>query len=127
MLIPNALLFIWAACDVDDWLKQLQAAGFPDVGEQESQAGSFDSEPRQHRGRVDWRPTLSELLAACPKEIGTATFVLGSSQGGKRWTATYFDFRNNRMVDDEALCQSGDSPKEAVARLWLAQRRLGGD
>jgi hypothetical protein len=27
--------------------------------------------------------------------------VLGSSQGGTRWTATYFDFRNKRMVDRE--------------------------
>jgi hypothetical protein len=122
MLMPNGLRFIRAACHVDDWVKQLQTAGFPHADAQESQAGSLDAQPVQHRGPVDWRPTLSDLLAACPKEIGSATFVLGSSQRGKRWTATYFDFRNNRMVDDEALCQSADSPEEAVARLWLAQR-----
>lgn len=67
-------------------------------------------------------PTLSELIAACPKQIGSATFLLGSGQGGTRWTATYFDFRNNRIVDDDALCQSGDTPEEAVAKLWLASQ-----
>jgi hypothetical protein len=91
----------------DDWAKQLRDAGFP-----EARCG----------GAETYIPALSELIAACPKQFGTATFVLGSSQGGTRWTATYFDFRNNRMVEDDTLCQSGDSPEEAVARLWLAAR-----
>jgi hypothetical protein len=92
----------------DDWAKQLRDADFP-------QAGGGGAEA--------YTPALSELIAACPKQFGAATFVLGSSQGGTRWTATYFDFRNNRMVDDDTLCQSGDSPEEAVARLWLAARK----
>jgi hypothetical protein len=89
----------------DDWIKQLSDAGF-------LQAGGSDA--------ATYTPTLSELIAACPKQFDAATFVLGSSQGGTRWTATYFDFRNNRMLDDDTLCQSGDTPEEAVARLWLA-------
>jgi hypothetical protein len=113
------LCFIRLLLVSEDWVKQLQAAGFPCAGARQSQAAIPDP-PAHDRGGEDPVPTLSEMIAACPKETGTATFVLGSSQGGKRWTATYFDFRNNRMVDDEALCRSGDTPEEAVARLWLA-------
>jgi hypothetical protein len=100
----------------DEWIKQLRDAGFPHAGAAEAQrpGGTIAAE--------SFKPTLSELIAACPKQFGTATFVLGSAQGGARWTATYFDFRNNRMVDDETLCQSGDTPEEAAARLWLAAR-----
>jgi len=89
----------------DDWAKQLRDAGFP-----RTRGGDA----------ATYKPTLSELIASCPKQFDAATFVLGSSQGGTRWTATYFDFRNNRMLDDDTLCQSGDTPEEAVARLWLA-------
>jgi hypothetical protein len=92
----------------DDWAKQLRDAGFP-----HSEGGDAETDT----------PTLSELIAACPKQFGAATFVLGSSQGGTRRTATYFDFRNNRMIDDDTLCQSGDSPEQAVAKLWLAARK----
>jgi hypothetical protein len=107
----------------EDWVKQLQAAAFPGAGGGKSQADGLDPDRAHHPAGEDPPPTLSELIAASPKDIGTATFVLGSSQGGKRWTATYFDFRNNRMVDDEALCQSGGTPEEAVARLWLASMK----
>ena len=101
----------------DDWAKLLSDAGFPRSGGHGHQAGVSTS-----AGAPD-KPTLPELIAACPKQFGAATFVLGSSQGGQRWTATYFDFRNNRMVDDDTLCQSGDSPEEAVAKLWLAAKK----
>lgn len=103
-----------------DWAKHLHDAGFPGVDALDSRPGSPSPDRAHDRGGENRAPTLSELIAACPKEIGTATFVLGSSQGGARWTATYFDFRNSRMVDDDALCQSGDTPEEAVAKLWLA-------
>jgi hypothetical protein len=101
----------------EDWAKQLRDAGFPRF--RDGQAGAVGSNASAGEPH---KPTLSELIAACPKQFGAATFVLGSSQGGTRWTATYFDFRNNRMVDDDTLCQSGDSPEEAVAKLWLAAR-----
>jgi hypothetical protein len=124
MLVPN---FCCAPSGLlvvsEDWVKQLQAAAFPGAGGRKSQADSPNPDRAHHHGGEDPPPTLSELIAAIPKEIGTATFVLGSSQGGKRWTATYFDFRNSRMVEDEALCQSGGTPEEAVARLWLAARK----
>jgi hypothetical protein len=103
----------------DDWAKQLQDAGFPRFGGHGHQAGVSRSNAQAEEPE---RPTLSELIAACPKQFGTATFVLGSAQSGARWTATYFDFRNNKMVDDDTLCQSGDSPEQAVAKLWLAAR-----
>jgi hypothetical protein len=104
----------------DDWAKQLQDAGFPRSAGHGQLGGASGSDIPAEAPET---PTLSELIAACPKQFGAATFVLGSSQGGTRWTATYFDFRNNRMVDDDALCQSGDSPEEAVAKLWLAARK----
>ena len=106
-----------------DWAEQLKNAGFPRAAAHGSAGGARAYTPSDSPAEADaYRPNLSELIAACPKEIGTATFVLGSSQGGRRWTATYFDFRNNRMVDNDALCQSADTPEEAVARLWLAER-----
>src|SRR5688572_6508813 len=100
-----------------DWAEQLKNAGFPRAAAAGARADVASDSPGEANA---YRPSLSELIAACPKEIGTATFVLGSSQAGRRWTATYFDFRINRMVDDDALCQSADTPEEAVARLWLA-------
>jgi hypothetical protein len=97
----------------DEFVEQLSQAGFPRQSHQVEASGvSGPSRPAA--------PTLSELIAACPKQIGNATFLLGSGQSGTRWTATYFDFRNNRIVDEDTLCQSGDTPEEAVAKLWLA-------
>ena len=68
------------------------------------------------------RPTLSELIEACPKQMGTATFVLGSANQGQAWVACYFDFRANRGAE---LNETGQTPDEAVARLWLALHRNG--
>ena len=59
---------------------------------------------------------------ACPKQLGTATFVLGSANQGQAWVACYFDFGANRCAE---LNETGHTPEEAVARLWLALRRLG--
>lgn len=102
----------------DDWAKQLRDAGFPERKGEAPVKPSGDV----HLADETCCPTLSELIAACPKQFGTATFLLGSSQGGTRWTATYFDFRNNKMIEDDTLCQSGDTPEEVVARLWLVAR-----
>jgi hypothetical protein len=71
-------------------------------------------------GKLEWEvavPTLEELIDACPKDIGSATFVLGSANQGKNWVACYFDFVTNRCAE---LNESGSTPVEAVARLWLA-------
>jgi hypothetical protein len=62
-------------------------------------------------------PTLEELISAVPKSIGKATFVLGSANQGKEWVACYFDFVTNRGSE---FIESGSTPTDAVARLWLA-------
>jgi len=115
MLVPTC--FIRRRTVSDDWAKQLSDAGFPQSG---GAAGHVQHPGNAAAAARSAAPTLSELIAACPKQIGSATFLLGSGQGGTRWTATYFDFRNNRIVDEDTLCQSGDTPEEAVAKLWLA-------
>jgi hypothetical protein len=82
----------------------------------------FATKPSLTKGVPSWAinlafPTLEELIDACPKNIGSATFVLGSANQGKKWVACYFDFVTNRCAE---LNESGSTPVEAVARLWLA-------
>jgi hypothetical protein len=99
--------------------KDLKDAGFPQSGKScDTHSDINDStlvEQFVH-------PTLSELIEACPKQMGSATFVLGSANQGKAWVACYFDFRANRGAE---LNESGQTPDEAVARLWLALHRNG--
>jgi hypothetical protein len=67
-------------------------------------------------------PSLEELIEACPTNIGKATFVLGSGNQGKEWVACYFDFVTNRGSD---FNETGSTPVEAVAKLWLALHAAG--
>jgi hypothetical protein len=67
-------------------------------------------------------PSLEELIEACPTNIGKATFVLGSANQGKEWVACYFDFVTNRGSD---FNETGSTPVEAVAKLWLALHTPG--
>jgi hypothetical protein len=67
-------------------------------------------------------PSLEELIEACPTDIGKATFVLGSANQGKEWVACYFDFATNRGSD---FYETGTTPVEAVAKLWLALHAAG--
>jgi len=110
--------------------KQLKDAGFPQDclwslwgTQDEFDSGSgFVTEPSLTKGVPSWAvnlalPTLEELIEACPKNIGSATFVLGSANQGKKWVACYFDFVTNRCAE---LNESGSTPVEAAARLWLA-------
>jgi hypothetical protein len=94
--------------------KELKDAGFPQNGK------SCDTHSDIHDQFV--HPTLSELIEACPKQMGSATFVLGSANQGQAWVACYFDFRANRGAE---LNETGQTPDEAVARLWLALHRSG--
>jgi hypothetical protein len=71
---------------------------------------------------VPVKPTLEQLIDACPKNIGKATFVLGSANQGKEWVACYFDFVTNRGSE---FNESASTPVEAVARLWLALHAAG--
>jgi hypothetical protein len=67
-------------------------------------------------------PSLEELIEACPTSIGKPTFVLGSANQGKEWLACYFDFVTNRGSD---FNETGSTPVEAVAKLWLAVHAAG--
>ena len=101
----------------DSLAKELKDAGFPQDGK------SCDTHTDINDSTLFERiapPTLSELIDACPKQQGTATFVLGSANQGQAWVACYFDFRANRCAE---LNETGQTPEEAVARLWLALRR----
>ena len=73
--------------------KELKVAGFPQDGKNcETYTNINDSTLVERIAH----PTLSELIEACPKQLGTATFVLGSGNQGQAWVACYFDFRANR-------------------------------
>ena len=112
--------------------KQLKDAGFPQTTKYLLRKYSLAEMPIEIRrppdgmevavlsGKIEWEvstPTLEELIEASPKNIGSATFVLGSANQGKKWVACYFDFVTNRCAE---LNESGSTPVEAVARLWLA-------
>ena len=99
--------------------KELKDAGFPQNGKSCDTHSDFNDSILVERFV---RPTLSELIEACPKQMGTATFVLGSANQGQAWVACYFDFRANRGAE---LNETGQTPDEAVARLWLALHRNG--
>ena len=99
--------------------KELKDAGFPQNGKSCDTHSDINDSTLVERFV---RPTLSELIEACPKQMGTATFVLGSANQGQAWVACYFDFRANRGAK---LNETGQTPDEAVARLWLALHRNG--
>jgi hypothetical protein len=116
--------------------KELKAAGYSQDKEGSYWIVGEDGEPRRRDGVQPthrkvaptcdccYIPTLEELIEACPKNIGTATFVLGSANQGKEWVACYFDFRTNRGAE---FNESGVTLVEAVARLWLALYAKPGD
>jgi hypothetical protein len=97
--------------------KQLKEAGFPQKGRGEVQHCLDDEEEE-----IVYHATLEEFIEAVPKYIGKATFVLGSANQGKEWVACYFDFATNRGSE---FNESGSTPVEAVARLWLALHAAG--
>ena len=97
--------------------KQLKEAGFPQQGKGYWEFPRQDSPNKTSAEVRVYVPTLEELIAACPKNIGKATFVLGSANQGKEWVACYFDFVTNRGSE---FNESGSTFVEAVARLWLA-------
>jgi hypothetical protein len=92
-----------------DLVNELRDAGFPQGGK-----GSWtyptDNLITRSRDRV-YVPTLSELIEACGEEFGKLEFTKGMAQA---WSAVSF----NRQISNTVML--GDTPKEAVARLWLA-------
>ena len=59
--------------------KELKDAGFPQNGKSCDTHSDINDSILVERFV---RPTLSELIKACPKQMGTATFVLGSANPG---------------------------------------------
>jgi len=98
--------------------KELKDAGFPQNGSCDMHSDINDSTLVERFVH----PTLSELIDACPKQMGSATCVLGSANQSQAWVACYFDFRTNRGAE---LNETEQTPDEAVARLWLALHRSG--
>lgn len=92
--------------------KELKDAGFP----QEEEFGTFIPDPNCTRGDCGhnekcavYEPTLSELIQACEQEFE------GLQQGVLKPIRWYAKSTRN---EDEIL--EGETPDEAVARLWLA-------
>ena len=77
-------------CSMDHSLaKELKEAGFPQDGKNCRTYTNITDSTLVER---IVHPTLSELIEACPKQLGIATFVLGSANHGQVWVACYFDF-----------------------------------
>src|SRR5437588_12025866 len=83
----------------------LKDAGFPQFGK-----GTWVSPPEslivRREDRV-YQPTLSELIIACGEDFAALQRI--SNEAGTYWRA-------KAMAETEAC---GDTPEEAVARLWL--------
>ena len=57
--------------------KELKDASFPQNGQ------SCDTHTDINDNTLVETPTLSELVEACPKQMGTVTFVLGAANQGQ--------------------------------------------
>lgn len=66
--------------------------------------------------KLCFAPTLSELIEACGNRFFGFFRCTAHSNGGYCWKAEAVDSMGN--IDD--LVQSGETPEEAVANLWLA-------
>ena len=97
--------------------KELKDAGFPQIGKSCDTHSDINDSTLVERVA---HPGLSELIEACPKQMGTATFVLGSANQGQAWVACYFDFRANRGAE---LNETGETPDETPMRCPLMSVR----
>jgi hypothetical protein len=84
-----------------DLAKELEGAGFPQAGKGEW-VGCPQNLVLRAADRV-YAPTLSELIKACGPSFSTLTH-------GESWQAS----------NGWGISEFGDSPEDAVARLWLA-------
>lgn len=102
--------------------KQLKVAGFP-------------LEWHRRRGKPDEiiSPTLSELIEACGEKFTSLSKVPTSMIQPYKWTAVFVKFADSGQIFLEEVGvvhavgdmirheeHGGDTPNEAVARLWLA-------
>ena len=92
--------------------KELKDAGFPQTGDYGYSADGQD-QYNYHRSIPELdhirKPTLSELIEAC----GDGFFRLSHSENndGTEWDAESWE---------SGEIETGTTPEEAVARLWLA-------
>ncbi len=91
--------------------KQLKDAGFPVIKHE------------HHGGQVTWdTPTLSELIEACGDNF-EALCLSNYPKGNKFWQAYPIDEAyKGDCIKDCCGYETGDTPEEAVAKLWLALR-----
>lgn len=99
--------------------KQLKDAGFPQFGQPRTYAYKLGLErilgPYLTSADEFYVPTLSELIAAC----GDHEFHLHFVQHERKWQ-TWISLLKAAYVADEEHSGEGQTPEEAVARLWLA-------
>ena len=89
--------------------KQLKEAGFPQVGNLHE--GSYLHISGEPDRLAVVEPTLSELIEACGSNFDELTRDKRNTGGD--WLATYW-------IQDLTYQGQGETPEEAVARLWLS-------
>lgn len=101
---------------------RLKEAGFPQKNQDWCEEGCAHDDERCLINLIEsdkpaYRPTLEELIEACPKEYNGQVFDLCYLPDGQEWVAWYEAPNQKILPSVEGL---GSTPSEAVASLWLA-------
>lgn len=106
--------------------KELKGAGFPQIGRgtyiYEDGSTFPDFETLKHTNQLDlvaYIPTLSELIEACCGRLEDLMQMRHSEPN--KWVASAYSCDECGWEDSHV--ESGATPEEAVARLWLALNR----
>ena len=104
-------------------LEELKKARYPFQVFVASEHGAdrFDSQLEDPKNYLAL-PTLEELIEACPKEKDGGTLCItswGDTKDLDKWMASYRKLYPYES-DDDLLREDGETPTEAVAKLWLA-------
>lgn len=94
--------------------EELKDAGFPQEGNGEyvEDVGNYDE---MGMTVVTYAPTLTELIAACGEKL---RYLQRVENGG--WVAGTYDSHESGVGLPDSNVWKGDTPEEAVARLYLA-------
>lgn len=107
--------------------KQLKDAGFPQYGKGEVSinvnllSGETPKEAYE-RGSYDYVPTLSELIEACGDRFVSLSRSFDDHLKTAYWQAIGLQGEYPQVANKNVLSQ-GDTPEEAVVRLWLALQK----
>lgn len=96
--------------------KELKEARFPqttDIRDLTCDCGITDCEIHGQEHERVYIPTLSELIEVCGDDFEGVRRVLTSD-------TCRFLYWLAECTNDRGICCQGDTPEEAVARLWLA-------